>query len=96
MERVMQYLDDLEDLVCALVLAAGRIARAIAALVGLVLSVAIALGIVALTLLQPPLGLASATMLSVILLYRAVVSGTVRRPQLLDVTSSAEGQLQPR
>lgn len=94
MERVMQYLDDLEDFVYALALAAGRIARVLVGLLGVALSVATPVGIVALAFVQPPLGLAAATMLSVILLYRAVVSGPRRRPELLR-TASAEGQLQP-
>lgn len=40
MERLMQYLDNLEDFMYALVLAAGRIARAAGALLGLAMSIA--------------------------------------------------------
>lgn len=94
MERVMQYLDDLEDYVYALAMVARRVARVVAALLMVVLSAAIPLGILLLAFVQPPLGLAAATMLSVILLYRAVVSGPPRRTDLLE-PAAAEGQLQP-
>lgn len=93
MERVMQYLDDLEDFVCAIVLAAGRIARALVGVLALALSVATPVGILLLALIQPPLGLAAATMLSVILLYRAVVNGPRRAG--LEPAAAPEGQLQP-
>lgn len=99
MERLMQYLDDLEDFVCALILAARRIARVAGALLGLALSIATPIGILVLALAQPPLGLAAATMLSVVLLYRAVVyrPGQLRRPELAGQPGAApEGQLQPR
>jgi hypothetical protein len=74
MERVMQYLDDLEDFVCAVALAAGRIIRAIQGLAVMMVSVALQIGALLLALAQPPLGLAVASILSVTLLYRTVVS----------------------
>lgn len=69
----MQYLDDLEDFVYAVALAAGRIARAIQALVIMIVSIALQIGVLLLALTQPLLGLAVATILSVTLLYRTVV-----------------------
>ena len=74
MERLMQYLDDLEDFVYAVALAAGRIIRAIQGLAFMMVSVALQIGALLLALAQPPLGLAVASILSVTLLYRTVVS----------------------
>ncbi|HZD51462.1 MAG TPA: hypothetical protein VE175_00310 [Woeseiaceae bacterium] len=78
MERLMQYMDDLEDVIYALALAAGRIARAAGALIRLAAAIATPIGIFLLALVQLPLGLAAATLLSVILLYRAVVNRPAR------------------
>lgn len=74
MECLMQYLDDLEDVICALALAAGRIRRAAKSLLVLALSLAVQILIVLLALTQPPLALAVVSLLSVALLYRAVIS----------------------
>ena len=73
MERVMQVLDDLEDFVCALALAAGRILLAVRALLLLVASLVFQAGALLLAVAQPPLGMAIAALLSVTLLYRTVV-----------------------
>lgn len=73
MERVMQVLDDLEDLVCALALAAGRILLALRAFLLLVVSLVFQAGALLLAVAQPPLGMAIAALLSVTLLYRSVV-----------------------
>lgn len=73
MERLMQVLDDLEDFVYAMALAAGRILRAIRALAFMVVSIALQAAALLLALTQPPLGMAIATLLSVTLLYRTVV-----------------------
>ena len=73
MERMMQVLDDLEDLIYAVALVAGRILRAVQALAFMILSVALQVGALLLALAQPPLGLAIAAILSVTLLYRSVV-----------------------
>lgn len=75
MECLMQYLDDLEDFVCALALAAGRILRAVKGLLLLLVSIALLISILLLALAQPTLSLAVVTILSVLLLYRAVTSG---------------------
>lgn len=74
MERLMQYLDDLEDFVYAAALAAGRIVRILQALAFMAMSVALQVGALLLALTQPPLGLAVAAILSVTLLYRTVVN----------------------
>lgn len=74
MERLMQYLDNVEDLIYAVALAAGRIRRAAKSLIVLFASIALQMSILLLTLTQPPLGLAVVALLSVTLLYRAVVN----------------------
>jgi hypothetical protein len=71
----MQYLDDLEDFVYALALAAGRIRRAAKAVLLLIVSIALQISILLLAVAQPPLGLAVVTVLSVVLLYRAATNG---------------------
>ncbi|HEU5482975.1 MAG TPA: hypothetical protein VFU80_07800 [Sphingomicrobium sp.] len=93
----MQYLDDLEDLVCALALATGRIARIAARLLGLALSIATPIGILLLALARPPLGLAVATMLSVVWMYQMVVNrpGRLRQPAAPQPPAPHEGHLQP-
>lgn len=80
MERVMQLLDDLEDFVCAVALAAGRILLALRTLVLLVVSIVFQTGALLLALAQPPLGMAIAAILSVALLYRTVVGQHPRIP----------------
>ena len=68
----MQYLDDLDDLVGALGLIAERL-RAVLWLFAFVLLAAVmACGAVMLALAEPPLALAMAVMLFVVLLYRTV------------------------
>ncbi len=79
MERVMQVLDDLEDVVYAIVLAAGRILRALRTFALMIVSLGLQAGALLLALAQPPLGLAVATILSVTLLYRSV---TAQHPRI--------------
>lgn len=74
MECLMQYLDDLEDVVYALALAAGRIRRAAKTLLVLAVSISLQILIVLLALTQPPLALAIVALLSVALLFRAVIN----------------------
>lgn len=72
MEKVLQYLDDLDDLVGALGLITEKI-RNLAWLAAFVLSAAVTTyGAVLLALAEPPLALAMAMMLFVLLLYRSV------------------------
>jgi hypothetical protein len=74
MECLMQYLDDFEDFVYATALAAGRIFLAVKAVVVMIASVSLQIGVLLLALTQPTLGMAVVTILSVVLLYRAVVN----------------------
>jgi uncharacterized membrane protein YgaE (UPF0421/DUF939 family) len=73
MERIAQYLDDLEDLVYAVALVAERLRRAVRRIVAVFLALAmLALGFL-LALSQPPLALAAVSLLMVTALYRAAV-----------------------
>ncbi|MGI9223339.1 MAG: hypothetical protein ACR2QX_02610 [Woeseiaceae bacterium] len=72
MERLLQYLDDLDDLYGAVGLLAERL-RTFLWLAGLIVgSSMIGITGVVVTLNKPPLGLAMAILLFVWLLYRAV------------------------
>lgn len=78
MERIVQYLDDLEDTIYAVVLIAERLRRVIRRVVTAVLALGmLALGFL-LALTQPPLALAAVSLLMVTALYRAAV-GIARR-----------------
>ncbi len=74
MERVMQWLEDLDDLVAMVGRLSERIRKAAYSLLltGFVLTVQI--GGVFLALAHPPLALATALMLAVLLLYRSATS----------------------
>lgn len=70
MERVLQYLDDLDDLVGAFGLLAEKI-RQIAVFAALACAVLfVQVGVILLALVEPPLALATALLLFVRLLYR--------------------------
>ncbi len=74
MERIVQYLDELEDLVCAMLTVEERIRRALQVLFVLVTSLLLqALGIL-LALSQPPLALAAVSLLIVGMMYKSVTS----------------------
>lgn len=74
MERIVQYLDELEDLVCAMLTIKERIRRALQILFVLVTSLLLqALGIL-LALSQPPLALAAVSLLIVGMMYKSVTS----------------------
>jgi hypothetical protein len=73
-ECLLQYLDDLDDLYGALGLVWERMRRSLARLIYATLLAAVAAGAVWLALLQPPVAMAVATMLFVILLYRSVTA----------------------
>jgi hypothetical protein len=73
MERIAQYLDDLEDLIYAVALTAERVRRVFRKLVTVLLALGtLALGFL-LALSQPPLALAAVALLMVTALYRAAV-----------------------
>lgn len=74
MECLLQYLDDLDDLVGMLALAAEGIRRAIRIVVLLSFTIGLQLSGIALALAKPPLALAAVSLLAVGMLYRAAVS----------------------
>lgn len=81
MERLIQYLDILEDAWYVVALLAERIRR-IALQLGIfaILAVAVALGIT-LALTDPPVGFAVAALLTVTVLYRSATARTFVLPQ---------------
>lgn len=76
MERLIQYLDELDDLIGMIGLVAERIRSLFLALLSCVSIVAVAVPGVWLALVNPPLALASSTILFVTLLYRTVTAPT--------------------
>ena len=74
MERLIQLLDDLDDLIGILGLARERILNLLTAALFAVASVCIQIGGVLLALSHPPLALATALLMFVTLLYRSVTS----------------------
>lgn len=78
MERLAQYLDDLEDMFFAIASAGEQLRRALRALLLLSLWTTLAVLGVLLALSQPPLALAAVTLLLVTSLYRAAVSNPGR------------------
>jgi membrane protein YdbS with pleckstrin-like domain len=82
-ERLQQYLDDLEDLIYAVPLIAEQIRRAIQRILFLIGSILLQIGGVILALSHPPLALAVVTLLLVALLYRAVI---VPMPQTISAS----------
>ena len=79
MERVIQWLDELDDLIAAIGLVSERIRNFFRALSFLTISTFIQCAGVLLALRHPPLAMATAMLLFVTLLYRSV---TVRRVPL--------------
>jgi hypothetical protein len=80
MERLLQYLDDLEDLIFAAPLIAEQLRRAIQRILFLFGAILLQVGCIILALIHPPLALAVVVLLMVGLLHRAVM---VRIPQAL-------------
>lgn len=78
MECLLQYLDNLDDLVGACGLLWERARRLLLRLCSAFLLLAASVGGIGLALLHPPLALATSTVLFVILLYRAVTSPTLK------------------
>ena len=73
MERLLQHLDDLEDLIYAAPLIAEQLRRAIQRILFLFASIVLQIAGVILALSHPPLALAVVTLMLVALLYRAVI-----------------------
>lgn len=80
-EFLLQYLDDLDDLYGAFGLVWEKTRRVLLTLVSIVMVLAVAGGGIALALAHPPIGLATSTMLFVVLLYRSVTSPSSRWAQ---------------
>ena len=76
MERLIQYLDELDDLIGMIGLVTERIRSLFLALLSCVSLVAVAVPGVWLALVNPPLALGSSTILFVTLLYRTVTAPT--------------------
>jgi hypothetical protein len=74
MERIAQFLDDLDDLVAAIGLVSERIRHFVQLLLSACLGIALQVGGVMLALSHPPLALAAALLMFVTLLYRAVTA----------------------
>lgn len=73
MERLVQYIDDFEDLFYALALKAERIRQMLQFFLGMVAAIALQAGGVFIALKNPPLAVAVASLLLVGMLFRAVV-----------------------
>ncbi len=73
MERLIQYLDEIEDLFYAAPLIAEQVRRAIQRILFLLGSISLQIAGIVLALTQPPLALAVVALLLVGLLLRAVV-----------------------
>ncbi len=73
MERLIQYLDEIEDLFYVAPLVAEQLRRAIQRILFLLGSISLQIAGIVLALKHPPLALAIATLLMVGLLFRAVV-----------------------
>ena len=73
MERLLQYLDDLEDFIYAAPLIAEQLRRAIQRILFLLASIVLQIAGVILALSHPHLALAVVTLMLVALLYRAVI-----------------------
>ena len=74
MERLIQLLDDLDDLIAAIGLQRERVRSPLSALVFACVALCIQIGGVLLALRHPPLALAIAILMFVTLLYRAVTT----------------------
>ena len=82
MERLLQYLDDLDDAVGMVGLFVEQLRRIFFALFSYLTLATIAMGGIWLATLHPPLALATSTLLFVMLLYRTVTSPTSRSSQI--------------
>lgn len=76
MECIAQWLDDLDDLIGAVGLIGERIRRTAMKLAVIGASLLLQIGGIALALWQPPLALATALLLFVVLLYHTVTAPT--------------------
>lgn len=77
MEFLLQYLDDIDDLVGAFGLVAERLRRLALFFASMLLLLAVAVAGIWLALAHPPIALATSTVLFVTLLYRSVTAPKV-------------------
>jgi len=82
MERLLQYLDDLDDALGMIGLIIERLRRCLFALFSYLTLCIAALASVWLATLHPPIALATSILLFVLLLYRSVTSPVVARPEI--------------
>jgi amino acid permease len=78
MERLLQYLDDLDDLFSTIGLLAERIRSVLWLLFSAAMVLIVVVGGILLALAEPPLALATAIILFVTLLYRSATAGHLR------------------
>lgn len=74
MERMLQYMDDIDDLVGVIGLTYERIRRLFLILTSLTIGLAMVASGILLALVHPPIALATCILLFVTLLYRTVTS----------------------
>ncbi len=74
MERLLQYMDDIDDLYGAFGLIYEKLRRAVLKLLTLCVGLAIVAAGIALALVHPPIALATCIVLFVTLLYRSATS----------------------
>lgn len=78
MERLLQYLDDLDDLFSTIGLLAERIRSVLWLLFSAAMVLIVVAGGILLALVEPPLALATAIILFVTLPYRSATAGHLR------------------
>jgi len=83
MERLLQYLDDLDDLFGMVGLINERLRRFTFALLSYLSLVSVAVAATWLATVHPPMALATSILLFVTLLYRSVTSPNGYRPQAI-------------
>ncbi len=82
MERLLQYMDDLDDLVGSFGLVYERLRRYFLPLIAAVAGLLSMASGIWLALVHPPIALATCLLLFVTLLYRAVTSPSYKRLQI--------------
>lgn len=81
MEQLLQYMDDIDDLVGVLGLVYEQLRRLFLTLVSLCIALSLVASGVGLALVHPPIALATSMLLFVTLLYRMVTSPLKDTPQ---------------
>jgi hypothetical protein len=82
MEQLLQYMDDVDDLIGALGLVYERLRRLLLSVVSLLIGLGLIASGMALALVHPPIALATSMLLFVMLLYRMVTAPVRDRMQL--------------